>query len=217
MPQPWEAETEGLSGLARLFNDPNDRILRMGQDCMYDSRPQSPRSRPHSAAPGYHHPQPPSPRSSRPASARPTTPRGSVQQSYAPGPPPGRAYAAEARPQSPRQPSPRQPSPRQPSPRALRPHAAAAPASPRARALEQGNGNGNGNGKGNGAAHGDHRLTQLEQENDALRVQVDRLQTAEQLHKACDPRGPLLRYSPRRYAIGYAPPTHTPTHRLLTA
>ena len=164
MPQPWEAELpEGVSRLARIFNDPSGRMARLGDGSMYD-RPTSasPRGRPQSASPRYHSAEPPSPRNQerpgsahiggRPQSPRAESPRGSLQQSYgqgqgyyaAPASPrtKGQSYGARARPQS-----------------------AAAPSSPRMRELEE----------TNDTLRRSYRLAQLEQENDVLRVQLEQL------------------------------------------
>ena len=161
MARPWEEGLpEGVSRLSRIFNDPNEKMARLGQGCMYDppSRPSSasPRGRPQSASPRYYGAQPASPRQQerpgsahiggRPQSPRAESPRGSLQQSYgqAPGASPrasprtqGQSYGARATQGQGR----------------ARPQSAAAPASPRMRELEE----------TNDALRRSYRLAQLEQ------------------------------------------------------
>ena len=192
MARPWEEGLpEGVSRLSRIFNDPNEKMARLGQGCMYDppSRPSSasPRGRPQSASPRYYGAQPASPRQQerpgsahiggRPQSPRTESPRGSLQQSYgqAPGASPrasprtqGQSYGARATQGQGR----------------ARPQSAAAPASPRMRELEE----------TNDALRRSYRLAQLEQENDGLRSQLEQLKAA----RAYDPSNPMVKYSPRR-------------------
>ena len=182
MPQPWEAELpEGVSRLARIFNDPSGRMARLGDGSMYD-RPTSasPRGRPQSASPRYHSAEPPSPRKQerpgsahiggRPQSPRAESPRGSLQQSYGQG----QGYAAPASPRTKGQSYGAR----------ARPQSAAAPSSPRMRELEE----------TNDTLRRGYRLAQLEQENDVLRVQLEQLKVA----RAYDPSNPMVKYSPRR-------------------
>ena len=161
MARPWEEELpEGVSRLSRIFNDPNEKMARLGQGCMYDppSRPSSasPRGRPQSASPRYYGAQPASPRQQerpgsahiggRPQSPHAESPRGSLQQSYGQGPgasprasprTQGQSYGARATQGQGR----------------ARPQSAAAPASPRMRELEE----------TNDALRRSYRLAQLEQ------------------------------------------------------
>lgn len=182
--KPWEAELpEGVSRLARIFNDPSGRMARLGDGSMYDPPREewgSPRSRPQSASPRYSSAQEQSPRKQvrpgsaaiggRPQSPRASSPRGSLRQSFGQG----QGYAVPSSPRTMGQSY---------SGRA-RPQSAAAPSSPRIRELEE----------TNDTLRRNYRLAQVEQENDALRRQLDQLKVAREY----DPSNPMVKYSPRR-------------------